>query len=105
MMCSSLRVPEHGPFDLEIVLEEGKTPTFALLYNLSETELAILRKYLDDYLAKGWIQPSKSPAGANIFFAKKKNGTLRLCVDYRAPNAITVKNDFHYYLFRSLWTG
>ena len=57
-----------------------------------ETELAVLRKYLEDYLAKGWIRPSKSPAGANVLFAKKKDGTLRLCVDYRALNAITVKN-------------
>jgi len=46
-------LPEHGPFDLLIELERGKTPPFALLYNLLETELAVLRKYLEEYLSKG----------------------------------------------------
>lgn len=89
---NAAKLPEHGPFDLSIELEEGKRPSFAPLYNLSETELAVLRKYLDEYIAKGWVRPSKSPAGANILFAKKKDGSLRLCVDYRSLNAMTVKN-------------
>jgi len=43
-------------------------------------------------MARGWIQRSKSPAGAPILFVKKKDGSLRLCVDYRGLNRITVKN-------------
>ena len=89
---NAAKLPEHSLFNLLIELEEGKTPSFALLYNLLETELAILQKYLEEYLSKGWIRPSKSPIGANILFAKKKDGSLRLCVDYRALNTITVKN-------------
>ena len=85
-------MPEHGLFDLLIELEKGKTPPFVPLYNLSETELAVLRKYLEEYLSKGWIRPSKSLAGANVLFAKKKDSSLRLCVDYQAINVITVKN-------------
>jgi len=46
-------LPKHGLFNLSIELEGGKTPLFALLYNLSETELVVLRKYLEKYLSKG----------------------------------------------------
>jgi hypothetical protein len=45
-------------------------------------ELKLLRKYLDEYLARGWIRHGKSLAGAPILFAKKKDGSMRLCVDY-----------------------
>ena len=62
------------------------------LYSLLKTKLKLLRKYLDEYLSRGWIRHSKSPAGAPILFAKKKDGSMRLCVDYRGLNKITVKN-------------
>ena len=62
------------------------------MYNLSVTELETLRNYLADSLEKGWIRPSTSLAGAGILFVKKKDGGLRLCVDYRALNAVTIKN-------------
>ena len=88
----SASLPEHGQQDLAIELVSGKSPPYSPLYNLSEAELTVLRKYLDEYLARGWIRRSKSPAGAPILFAKKKDGSLRLCVDYRALNDITVKN-------------
>ena len=88
----STELPEHGPQDLAIDLIEGQMPPFGPLYNLSEAELATLRVYLEKYLKRGWIRHSKSPAGAPILFVKKKDGTLRLCVDYRGLNSITVKN-------------
>ena len=50
--------------------------------------------YLDENLEKGFIQPSKSPAGAPILFVKKKDGSLRLCVDYRGLNKLTVRNRY-----------
>ncbi|USP74003.1 retrotransposon nucleocapsid protein [Curvularia clavata] len=83
---------EHGPHDLVISLKEGTTPPHQPLYGLSKSELALLRDYLREYLARGWIRHSKSPAGAPILFAKKKDGTMRLCVDYRGLNNITLKN-------------
>jgi transposase InsO family protein len=86
------QLPQSGPYDLSIDTEEGTTPPYGPLYNLGEAELAYLREYLEEYLKKGWIRRSRSSAGAPIMFAKKKDGSLRLCVDYRGLNAITVKN-------------
>lgn len=59
---------------------------------MSPKELDALRLQLDDLLEKGFIKPSKSPWGFPVLFAKKKDGSLRLCVDYRALNKVTVKN-------------
>src|SRR5271163_1041392 len=53
-----------------------------------------LKKQLADLLAKGFIRPSTSPFGAPVLFVHKKEGTLRLCVDYRALNKITIKNRY-----------
>ena len=59
---------------------------------MSPTELAEVHHQLDDYLAKGFIQPSTSPYGAPILFARKKDGTLQMCVDYRSLNKMTKKD-------------
>jgi hypothetical protein len=80
--------------DHAIDLFPGKEPPHKPLYNLSEKELSILREYLDTAMEKGWIHPSKSPAGAPIFFVPQKDGSMRLCVDYRGLNAITIKNRY-----------
>ena len=85
-------LPEHGSHDINIELLSGKNPSMGPLYNMSEAEMKIVHKYVKDMMAKGLIRPSTSPCGAPILFAKKKNGTLRLCVDYRRLNDITVKN-------------
>jgi hypothetical protein len=85
-------LPKRSEHDLRIELEEGKQPPHYPMYNLSVSELETLRKYIDEYLSRGWIRRSRSPAGAPMLFAKKKDGTLRLCVDYRGLNKITIKN-------------
>ena len=64
------------------------------LYNLSETELKTLWDYLETNLASGFIRRSTSPAGAPILFVKKKDGSLRLCIDYRGLNAITIQDRY-----------
>ena len=84
-------LPEQKQGDHAIELNGGEPP-YGPLYNLSRVELAELRRYLDDALAKGWIRHSVSPAGAPILFVPKKDGGLRLCVDYRGLNAVTIKN-------------
>jgi hypothetical protein len=88
----SKSLPKHRPHNLAIDIADGARPPFKPLYNLSASELEVLRKYIAEYLARGWIRRSKSPAGAPILFAKKKDGSLRLCVDYQGLNSITIKN-------------
>lgn len=87
-----LNLPEHGPHNLAIDLQDGKIPAMGHLYNMSEAESQIMNKYVKDMTAKGLIRPSTSPCGAPILFAKKKDGTLRLCVDYRRLDDITIKS-------------
>jgi hypothetical protein len=87
-------VPEHGLQDLTIDLVEGKKPPWGLIYNLSAKELETLRDYLDENLVQGWIRPLTSSAGAPVFLVPRKEGCLRLCVDYRGLNQISQKNRY-----------
>jgi hypothetical protein len=80
------RLPPLDGRQHPIILEEGSEPPFSPIYNLSEVELAVLREYLESAESKGWIRKSTSPAGAPILFVPKKDGGLRLYVDYRALN-------------------
>ena len=88
------KLPEHRSFDLGIDLTEHKTAPFMPMYPLSQSEHQELTDYLDENLQRGFIRESKSPAGAPILFVKKKDGTLRMCVDYRGLNKVTVKNRY-----------
>ena len=87
-------LPPHRSYDHSIELEPGTTPPHGPIYRLSELELETLRAYLDEHLDKGFIRSSNSPAGAPILFVRKKDGSLRLCVDYRGLNCITKKNRY-----------
>ncbi len=78
----------------EHIIETTADPPFGPLYSLSSTQLKALREYIESALQKGWIAHSKSPAGAPILFVPKKDGGLRLCVDYRGLNKVTVKNRY-----------
>ena len=77
-----------------IKLEEGKQPPFCSIYSLGPVELETLKTYIKTNLANGFIRPFKSPAGASIFLDRKPDGSLRLCVDYRGLNNITIKNRY-----------
>ncbi len=70
----------------------GVAPPAKAPYRMSHEELKELKVQLEELLAKGYIKPNKSPYGAPILFVHKKDGTLRMCVDYRALNKATVKN-------------
>jgi hypothetical protein len=85
-------LPPHRPYDHTIETIDGQLPPHGRIYNMSQVELDALKSYIDEMLGKGFIRTSNSPIGAPVLFVKKKNGTLRLCVDYRALNKITVKN-------------
>lgn len=88
------KLPPHRACDHKIELLPGKLPPAGPLYNMSEDELLVLRKFLDENLEKGFIRVSTSPAASPVLFAKKPGGGLRFCVDYRALNAITIKNRY-----------
>ncbi|RKK66997.1 hypothetical protein BFJ68_g18567, partial [Fusarium oxysporum] len=85
------KVPQHSRWDHEIWLKTDDLP-FQKIYNLNEKELTTLREYLETELAKGNIRISTSSAGFPVMFVPKKNGKLRLVVDYRKLNALTIKD-------------
>lgn len=87
------KLPDYYRMEHGIDLVEGGQPPYGPLYNLSQRELEVLQDYLADATKKGWIRRSTSPAGAPVLFVPKKGGTgLRLCVDYRGLNKLTIKN-------------
>ena len=87
-------LPPAREVDHRIELVPGSSPPSRPTIRLSATELAELKKQLAELEAAGFIRPSKSPFGAPILFVKKKDGTMRMCVDYRALNRITIKNSY-----------
>lgn len=86
------RLPDRGRHNLKIELVQGRQPPFGPLYPLNEEELRILSAYIEDMLARSLIRPSQASCGAPVLFARKKDGSLRLCVDYRHLNDMTIKN-------------
>src|SRR5882724_9264544 len=87
-------MPPHPKFDHEIDLKNDQTPPHSHIYPLSGIELGLLREFLDDMLGKGFIRSSQSPGSAPVLFAKKKDGTLQLCVDFQNLNKITQKDQY-----------
>ena len=86
--------PKERDVEHTIELEPGAQPPSKRPYRLSPLELDELKRQLEELTSQGYIQPSKSPYGAPVLFVKKKDGSMRLCVDYRALNAVTVKNSY-----------
>jgi hypothetical protein len=89
----------HGmPSDRDIVfiieLQPGIAPISKRPYRMPPNELAELKIQLQDLLDKGFIRPSASPWGCPALFVKKKDNSLRLFVDYRPLNAVTIKNKY-----------
>jgi hypothetical protein len=82
--------------DIEFIIEPqpGTAPISKRLYRMPPNELAKLKVQLQDLLDKGFIRPSASPWGCPALFVKKKDNSLRLCVDYRPLNAVTIKNKY-----------
>jgi len=84
----------HRLTDHAIDLEPGYNLPYRRIFNLSEFKLRTLNAYIEANLANGFIQRSSSPAAGRILFATKKDGGLRLGVDYRALNLVMVKNRY-----------
>ncbi|KAL2891726.1 Retrotransposable element Tf2 155 kDa protein type 1 [Ceratocystis lukuohia] len=88
------KLPPHRPMDHHIPLVEGAKLPFGPLYSMSRDELKALREWLDENLRKGFIRPSSSHVASPVLFVKKADGGLRFCVDYRALNAVTIKDRY-----------
>jgi hypothetical protein len=84
-------LPPTRVCDFEINLECDEPPK-ERTYRMSPAELRYVWVHLQDLLAKGWIRPSKSPYGTPILFVRKKDGAMRMCVDYRKLNDLTRKD-------------
>ncbi|CAI7730659.1 unnamed protein product [Closterium sp. NIES-53] len=88
------QLPPYRTHQHEIIEEPGSKPTFGAPYRLSPTELADMKKQIEYLLDKGLIRPSTSPYGAPVLFIPKPDGSLRMCIDYRALNKQTIKNKY-----------
>jgi len=96
-------LPEHRSYDCKIDLKEGSTAPWGPIYPLSEIELQTLREWLKEMEKTGKIRRLTSQAGAPILFVPKPNGRgLRLCVDYRGLNSITIPNQYPLPLMQEL---
>ena len=85
-------MPPQRVVDFGIKLHPGTSPISMTPHRMAPVELQELRVQLQELLNKGFIRLSTSPWGAPILFAKKKDKTLRLCIDYRQLNRVTIKN-------------
>jgi hypothetical protein len=88
------RMPPDRDIEFIIELQPGTAPISKRPYRMPPNELAELKIQLQDLLDKGFIRPSASPWGCPGLFMKKKDNSLRLCVDYRPLNAVTIKNKY-----------
>jgi hypothetical protein len=87
-------MPPDWDIEFIIELQPGTAPISKRPYRMPPNELAELKIQLQDLLDKGFIRPSASPWGCPALFMKKKDNSLRLCVDYRPLNAVTIKNKY-----------
>jgi hypothetical protein len=90
-----LGLPPKRDIDFSINLMPGAALVSKTPYRMSTPEMKELQMQLEELLKKGYICPSVSPWGAPVLFVKKKYGTLRLCIDFRQLNKVTIKNKYH----------
>jgi hypothetical protein len=87
-------LPPERDVEFVIELKPSMAPISRKLYRMPPNELAELKTQLQDLLEKGFIRPCSSPWGCSAIFVKKKDQTLRMCVDYRPLNEVTIKNKY-----------
>jgi hypothetical protein len=94
-------VPPHLPgmppernVEFAIEIEPNTAPISKRAYRVSRPELVELKKKINKLLEKGYIRPSTSPWAALVLFVEKKDGTKRMCIEYRSLNEVTIKNKY-----------
>ena len=90
------RLPDHTKWDHQIPLKDSttKVPGGRMIYKTTWEEKEALEEYVREHLPTGKIRRSRSPASSPILFTRKSNGSLRLCVDYRGLNNLTIPNKY-----------
>ncbi|KAB2595534.1 S ribonuclease [Pyrus ussuriensis x Pyrus communis] len=87
-------LPPDRDMEFTIELLPGNNPISLTPYRMAPAELRELKVQLQELVDKGFIEPNTSPWGAPVLFVRKKDGTLRLCIDYRQLNRVTIKNSY-----------
>ncbi|KAJ0873806.1 putative nucleotidyltransferase, Ribonuclease H [Helianthus annuus] len=87
-------LPPHRQVEFQVDLAPGAAPIARAPYRLAPGELQELSNQLQELLDRGFIRPSSSPWGAPVLFVKKKDGSFRMCIDYRELNKVTIKNRY-----------
>ncbi|KAJ8639842.1 hypothetical protein MRB53_016536 [Persea americana] len=87
-------LPPVREIDFTIELLPGTAPISIAPYRMAPAELGELKIQLQELLDKSFIRPSISPWGAPVLFVKKKDGSMRMCIDYRKLNQATIKNKY-----------
>nr|GFB17738.1 putative reverse transcriptase domain-containing protein [Tanacetum cinerariifolium] len=87
-------LPPARPVEFQIDLIPGAAPVAQAPYRLAPSEMKELSEQLQELSDKGFIRPSSSPWGAPVLFVKKKDGSFRMCIDYRELNKLTVNNRY-----------
>src|SRR5574338_355061 len=87
-------IPHHRPVEFQINLIPGASPIIMKPYRMGPSELKELKNQLEELEGKGFIRPSNSCWGSPVVFVRKHDGTLRMCIDYRELNKVTIKNKY-----------
>jgi hypothetical protein len=87
-------LPPNRDVDHRIEMHLRSTPPIKAPYRLNQKKLEEFERQINNLMEKGYIHPSKSPHGVLVLFVGKKDGKLRMCIDYQALNKITIKNNY-----------
>ena len=87
-------IPPNGEIDFHIELALRTEPISKAPYRMAPLELKELKVQMEELVSKGFVRPSTSPWGAPVLFVKKKDGSLRLCIDYKELNKVTIRNQY-----------
>jgi hypothetical protein len=89
-------MPPEREVEFYIYLIPGTAPIAKRPYRMAPTELVELKLQITEFQQKGYIRPSSSPWGAPVLFVTKKDGSMRMCIDYRSLNEVIIKTSIHY---------
>ena len=96
-------LPPHRDVDFVIELHPGTLPISMTPHRMAPIKLQELKVQIHDLLDRGFIRPSTSPWGTPVLFAKKKDKTLRHCIDYQQLNRVTIKNRYPFLRINDLF--